>query len=195
MKSPDSLPVLPFASKKLLASWFAKHHGKSPGLWVQIAKKGSGQDSVSYAEALDLALCWGWIDSQKRGLDATHWLQRFTPRGPKSIWSKINTGHVGRLIKAGLMKPAGLKAVEAAKADGRWKAAYHGQGRSVVPPDLKAALLRNKKAGAFFATLKSAERYAILFRLQNTKKAELRAKKIAHFVAMLAAHQGPHSLI
>ena len=184
MKTID-IPVLPFASKKKWADWLARQHDKSAGVWLKLAKKDSGLSSVTYEEALDVALCYGWIDGQKKGFDDLYWLQKFTPRGPKSIWSKINTEKVARLIASGEMKPAGLKAVEAAKLDGRWGAAYASQKNIEVPADFQAALEKNAKAKAFFATLKSSERYAFLFRIHQAKKSDTRARRIQQFVAML----------
>ncbi len=188
MKTTD-LPILPFATKKKFADWLAKQHDKSTGVWLKLAKKNTGITSVTYEEALDIALCYGWIDGQKGSFDEQYWLQKFTPRGPKSIWSKINTEKVERLIANGDMKPAGLKAIELAKQDGRWNAAYHSQKNSSVPEDFQSALDQNKKAKEFFATLKSAERYSFLFRIQTAKKAETRAKRIQQFVEMLARNE------
>jgi uncharacterized protein YdeI (YjbR/CyaY-like superfamily) len=179
------LPTVPFESKKKWAAWLAKQHDKSAGVWLKLAKKDSGFASVTYEEALDVALCYGWIDGQKRGFDDKYWLQKFTPRGPKSIWSKINTEKAEKLIASGQMKPAGLKAVEAARQDGRWEAAYSSQKNISVPEDFQAALEKNKKAKAYFATLNSANRYAILFRIQTAKKTETRAKRIQQFIEML----------
>ena len=184
MKSTD-YPILPFEGKKKWADWLAKQHDKSAGVWLKLAKKDSGIPSVTYDEALDIALCYGWIDGQKKGFDDKYWLQKFTPRGSKSIWSKINTEKAERLIANGEMKPAGLKAIEAAKQDGRWAAAYSSQKNMAVPGDFQAALGKNKKAKAFFAMLNSANRYAILWRIQTAKKAEARAKWIQKFVEML----------
>ncbi len=150
MPKPTELPNLPFESKKKFADWLAKNHDKSAGLWLKIAKKATGIPTVTYAEAFDVALCYGWIDGQKKGFDDKFWLQKFTPRGAKSIWSKINVGHVERLIASGEMKPSGLKAVEAAKQDGRWDAAYASQKNIEVPEDFQSALEKNKKAKAFF---------------------------------------------
>jgi len=191
MKSPE-LPPLHFASKKKWADWLAKQHDKSAGLWLKLAKKDSGIASVNYEEALDAALCYGWIDGQKRGFDDKYWLQKFTPRGPKSIWSKINTKKAERLIASGEMQPAGLKAIEAAKQDGRWDAAYASQKNISIPEDFQSALEKNKKAKAFFAALKSAERYSFLFRIQTAKKAETRMKRIQQFVEMLEQNQKIH---
>lgn len=184
MKSTE-LPTLPFANKKKWADWLATQHDKSAGVWLKLAKKDSGISSVTYDEALEVALCYGWIDGQKKGFDDKYWLQKFTSRGAKSIWSKINTEKVERLIGSGEMKPAGLKAIEAAKQDGRWDAAYASQKNISVSEDFQAALDKNEKAKVFFATLNSVNRYAILFRIQTAKKAETRAKRIQQFVEML----------
>lgn len=184
LKSTD-LPILPFASKKKWADWLAKQHDKSAGIWLKLAKKGSEIPSVTYDEVVDTALCYGWIDGQKKGFDDKFWLQKFTPRGAKSIWSKINTEKAEKLITSGEMKQAGLKAIEAAKQDGRWDAAYESQKNISVPGDFRAALDKNAKAKAFFDTLNSVNWYAILFRIHNAKKAETRAKRIQQFVEML----------
>lgn len=184
MKSTD-LPIQPFTDKQSWFDWLAKQHNKSTGVWLKLAKKDSGIKSVTYEEALDVALCYGWIDGQKKGFDEEYWLQKFTPRGPRSIWSKINTEKAERLITSGEMKPAGLKAIEAARQDGRWEAAYASQKNISIPEDLQAALDRNKKAKAFFASLKSSERYSFLFRLHHAKKPETRARHIQRFVEML----------
>jgi uncharacterized protein YdeI (YjbR/CyaY-like superfamily) len=182
---PTELPTLPFESKKKWADWLAKQHDKSAGVWVKLGKKGTGIPSVTYEEALDVALCYGWIDGQKGSFDDKYWLQKFTPRGPKSIWSKINTEKAGKLIASGDMKPAGLKAIELAKQDGRWAAAYESQKGISIPADFQAALDKNKKAKACFATLNSANRYSFLFRIQTAKQAETRARRISQFVEML----------
>ena len=184
MKSTELL-TLPFANKKKWADWLATQHDKSAGVWLKLAKKDSGISSVTYDEALEVALCYGWIDGQKKGFDDKYWLQKFTSRGAKSIWSKINTEKVERLIASGEMKPAGLKAIEAAKQDGRWDVAYASQKNISVSEDFQAALDKNEKAKVFFATLNSVNRYAILFRIQTAKKAETRAKRIQQFVEML----------
>jgi uncharacterized protein YdeI (YjbR/CyaY-like superfamily) len=188
----DDLPVLLFASKRELEAWLEENHAASEGLWLKIAKKGSGIESVSYAEALELALCFGWIDSQKRGLDDVFFLQRFTPRRPRGKWSQINRTKAEDLIAAGAMRPAGLTEVEAAKADGRWDAAYAGQRAATVPDDLKRELERNGAAAKFFATLDSANRYAILYRLQEAKKPETREKRLRKFIAMLERGEKIH---
>jgi uncharacterized protein YdeI (YjbR/CyaY-like superfamily) len=185
-------PVQAFATQKAWATWLGKNHLKHTGLWMRLMKKGSGLKSITYAEALDEALCHGWIDGQKRSYDETSWLQKFTPRGRKSIWSKINQGKVAALEKAGRMKPAGFAVVAAAKADGRWAAAYEPVSKMGVPEDFKALLARDPKAEAFFATLKSSSRYAILFRLQAAKKPETRVKKMNDILAMLRNGEAPH---
>ena len=195
MPKPTELPTLPFESKMKWADWLAKQHDKSTGVWLKLGKKGTGIPSVTYEEALDVALCYGWIDGQKGSFDDKYWLQKFTPRGPKSIWSKINTEKVERLISSGDMTPAGLKAIEAAKQDGRWEAAYASQKNISIPEDFQAALNKNKKAKAFFDTLKSAERYSFLFRIQTAKKAERRAKRIQQFVEMLAKNEKFHEFL
>ena len=191
MKSTD-LPILPFASKKKWADWLARQHDKSSGVWLKLAKKGSEIPSVTYDEAVEVALCYGWIDGQKKGFDDKYWLQKFTPRGARSIWSKINTEKAQKLIKSGEMKPTGLQAIEAAKQDGRWDAAYESQKTISVPDDFQAALDKNPKAKAFFVTLNSVNRYAILFRIHNAKKAETRAKRIQQFVGMLEKGEKLH---
>jgi uncharacterized protein YdeI (YjbR/CyaY-like superfamily) len=184
MKSTD-LPILPFETKKKWADWLAKQHGKSAGVWLKIAKKGTGIPSVTYDEAVEVALCYGWIDGQGRRFDNEYWLQKYTPRGLKSMWSKINTARAEKLIASGKMKPAGLKAIEAAKQDGRWDAAYESQKNISVPADFQAELDKNTKAKALFATLNSVNRYAILLRIQTARKPETRAKRMRQFLEML----------
>ena len=186
MPTSTELPILPFETKKKFAEWLAKNHDKSAGVWLKIAKKATGISTVTYAEALDVALCYGWIDGQKGSFDEQYFLQKFTPRRAKSIWSKINVGKVAGLIASGEMKPAGLKAVEAAKQDGRWAAAYSSQKNMEVPADFQSALNKNKKAKAFFETLTGSRRYSFLFRIETAKKAETREKRIHQFVEMLA---------
>ena len=186
------LSILSFASQSNWADWLAKQHDKSAGVWLKLAKKDSGIPSVTYDEALDIALSYGWIDGQKKGVDEKYWLQKFTPRKPKSIWSKINTEKAERLIASGQMKLAGLNAIEAAKVDGRWEQAYSSQKNIPIPKDFQAALNKNKKAKAFFATLNSANRYSFLFRIQTAKKAETRIKRIQQFVEMLEKHEKFH---
>ena len=169
-----------------------KHHAGAPGVWLRLAKKNAALRSLSYAEALDVALCYGWIDSQKKSHDESSWLQKFTPRGPKSLWSKINCEKVRGLSDAGRMRPAGLRAVERAQADGRWDAAYDSQRTASVPADLAAALEGNAAAKAFFSALDGANRYAVLFRVQTATTPAARAKRIAALVAMLARGEKIH---
>lgn len=188
----DELPIEFFVSQVRLEEWLEDHHTDSDGIWLKIAKKGSGVESVNYAEALELALCFGWIDSQKRGFDESFFLQRFTPRRPRGKWSQINRAKAEELIAAGAMRPTGLAEVEAAKADGRWEAAYAGQRAATVPDDLKHELDRNEAAAEFFAKLDSANRYAILYRLQEAKKPETRQKRLRKFVAMLERGEKIH---
>ncbi len=182
---PD-LPIIPFASRGTWEVWLEEHHAASDGLWLKIAKKGSGIETVTFAEALDVALCYGWIDSQRSGFDERFFLQRFTPRKPRSKWSKVNCGKVTKLIEAGEMKPAGLREVERAKADGRWDAAYEPQSKATAPDDLRKELEKNEGAREFFATLDSRNRYAILHRIQDAKRPETRARRIEKYVAMLS---------
>lgn len=188
----DELPVLFFESAAAWDAWLAAHHDGSRGVWLKIAKKGSGIPGVDYSQALDVALCHGWIDGQKGRHDDAYWLQRFTPRRPGSRWSRINTQRAEALIQAGRMRPAGMQEVEQARADGRWEAAYASQSTAAVPDDLAAALAASPRAAAFFATLDSANRYAILYRVADAKRPETRARRIATFVAMLADHQKLH---
>ncbi len=185
-------PLLSFATARAWSQWLATHHASSRGLWMRIAKKGTDSASITYAEALDGALAWGWIDGQKRKLDDEWWLQRFTPRTGKSPWSKINCAKAEALIVAAAMEAPGLAAVERAKRDGRWERAYDGARRSIVPPDLVAAFARNARAQAFFETLDGANRYAILYRVQTAKKPETRAERITRFVALCARHERIH---
>src|ERR1700712_2268686 len=180
------LPVRLFKDDAAWEAWLAKQHAKSAGLWLRIAKAASNVASVSYAEALDVALCYGWIDGQKRPFDDDHWLQRFTARKPRSRWSKVNRAKAQELVEQRRMMPAGLREIERAKADGRWDAAYEGQSAATVPDDLRRALEDNERAHAFFATLDSRNRYSILYRVQDAKKPETRARRIEKYVAMLA---------
>ena len=188
MTSPTNAmanPTLSFINQEAWEAWLETHGEAAAGVWLRIAKRSAEQSTVSYAEAVESALCYGWIDGQKQAEDEHHWLQRFTPRTAKSIWSKINTAKAEALISAGRMRPPGLRAVDLAKQDGRWEAAYSSASTSTVPDDLQQALDANPKAKQFFATLNGQNRYAILFRIQNVKKAETRAKKIAQFIDML----------
>ncbi len=186
------IPILLFEKPKDWAAWLEKSHAASSGIWLRLAKKNSGIESVTYAEALDVALCYGWIDGQKKSYDEVTFLQKFTPRRAKSIWSKINREKVEALIQSKRMTPAGLKAIESAKQDGRWEAAYDSQSKTTVPEDFQAALDQNEKAKDFFATLKSVNRYAILFRIQTARKAETRVKRIQQFIEMLEKHETIH---
>src|SRR6187399_1291499 len=161
------LPVRGFSSPAAFEKWLAREHATSEGLWLKVAKKGVA--GISYPEALEVALCFGWIDGQKGKLDDEHWLQRFTPRRARSKWSKINCAKVSELMARGRVRPAGLREVELAKADGRWDAAYASQRVATVPEDLRRALARNKRAREFFATLDRANRYAILYRIDDAK--------------------------
>jgi uncharacterized protein YdeI (YjbR/CyaY-like superfamily) len=180
------LPIMPFASREAWEAWLEEEHATSDGLWLKIAKKGSGIETVTFAEALDAALCYGWIDSQRGGFDERYFLQRFTPRKPRSKWSQVNREKVAKLMEAGRMRPAGLREVEWAKADGRWDAAYESQSVATVPEDLRLELEKNEGARKFFETLDRANRYAILHRIQDAKKPETRARRIAQYVEMLA---------
>jgi uncharacterized protein YdeI (YjbR/CyaY-like superfamily) len=192
VKKAAETPIVFFEQPGAWSDWLARNHTSSRGVWLKMAKKASGIASINYQEALEVALVWGWIDGQKQSHDDTSWLQRFTPRGPRSIWSKINREKALALIAAGKMMPAGLEQIERAKKDGRWEAAYDSQSRATVPDDLAAALSANPRAAEFFATLNSANRYAVLFRVHNAKKAETRARRIAAFVEMLARHEKLH---
>lgn len=174
------------------AEWLNQYHASSPGVWLQLAKKGSGVSSVSYDEAIELALCFGWIDGQKRAHSDQFWLQKFTRRSDKSVWSKINRDKALALIQARKMKPAGLKEIERAKLDGRWDAAYDSSSKATVPGDFQSALDDNERARAFFQTLDSRNRYAVLFRIQTATKAETRAKRISQFILMLERHEKVH---
>jgi uncharacterized protein YdeI (YjbR/CyaY-like superfamily) len=189
----DELPIHLFAGPAELEAWLEENHASSQGVWLKIAKKGAPEPSVTYAEALEVALCFGWIDSQKRGFDETHFLQRFTPRRPRGRWSKINREKAEALIAAGRLRPTGLAEVEAAKADGRWEAAYEGQRTAKVPPDLQRELDANSTAAEFFASLSSANRYAIVYRLDEAKKPETRERRLQKFVAMLERGEKIHS--
>ncbi|MBA2396963.1 MAG: YdeI/OmpD-associated family protein [Ktedonobacteraceae bacterium] len=192
MKSSEELPIRGFATQQDWESWLAEHCADPTGIWLKIAKKSAGVLSISYAEALEGALCYGWIDGQKAAFDEHYWLQKFTSRRTKSIWSQINCNKVTTLIEAGRMQPSGLRQVELAQADGRWEAAYASQSKASVPDDLQEALDKNPQALAFFLTLNSVNRYAILFRVQTARKAETRATRIQQFVEMLARGEKFH---
>jgi uncharacterized protein YdeI (YjbR/CyaY-like superfamily) len=182
----DGLPTISFSSQAAWEEWLERNH-ESEGVWIKIAKRGAGIDSVRYPEVLDSALCFGWIDGRRERLDERCFLQRFTPRRSRSKWSRINRDKAEQLIAEGRMRPAGLAEVERAKADGRWAAAYEGQRTSDVPDDLERELDVRPEAKAFFAELSSQNRYAILYRLQDAKRPETRARRLAKFVAMLEA--------
>ena len=188
-KARRDLPVIPFEDQAAWTAWLDANHATSSGLWIQFAKKASGRRTVSYAEAVDVALRYGWIDGQSKSYDEATWLQKFTPRSRRSIWSKINREKAQALIKDGRMQPAGLVEVERAKQDGRWEAAYDSPSAATVPADLQAALNSSPQASAFFATLNSQNRFAILFRIQTAKKPETRASRIEQFVRMLKKHE------
>lgn len=183
------LPIIAFADPAECLAWFEVNAADSLGFWLKIAKKSNPETSCNYLEALDVALCFGWIDSQKATFDEGWFLQRFTPRRPKGKWSQVNRVKVQNLIDAGLMRPGGQAEIDAAKADGRWDAAYPPPSRMEVPEDLAAALEMNPEAKAFFATMNSANRYAVMFRIHDAKRPETRARKIADFVEMLNQHQ------
>jgi uncharacterized protein YdeI (YjbR/CyaY-like superfamily) len=185
MKTKEGLAVRQFKSPAQWEAWLAENHKTSEGLWLKIAKKDSGSQSVSYSEALDVALCYGWIDGQKAPLDDQFWLQRFTRRKAKSKWSKINVGRAKALIEQGRMQPSGLKEIELAQQDGRWESAYDSHRTASVPEDLQQALDESPRARDFFATLNSQNRYAILYRIHDAKRPETRARRIGQFIAML----------
>jgi uncharacterized protein YdeI (YjbR/CyaY-like superfamily) len=188
----DGLPVIPFASADDFEKWLSENHGSSDGLWLKTAKKGRGIDTVTHPEALEIAICHGWIDGQRRALDEDWFLQRFTPRKPRSRWSKINRDKALALIESGRMQPAGLREVERAQADGRWEAAYEGQRAASIPDDLQAAFDAHPEAREFFETLDSQNRYAVLYRIGDAKRPETRARRIANFVGMLARGEKIH---
>jgi uncharacterized protein YdeI (YjbR/CyaY-like superfamily) len=191
---PAALPAetIRFATRSAFEAWLRKHHASADGAWLQLAKADADQPTVTYAEAVEVALCWGWIDGHKKSLDDQHWLQRFTPRRARSLWSKINRAKAEALVAAGRMQPPGQAEIDRAKADGRWDAAYDGARTSTVPEDLQAALDASPKAKAFFAGLDGTNRYAVLWRVQTAKKPETRAKRIETLVAMLARGEKIH---
>lgn len=188
----SGLPILTFADRRALDDWLSKQPSGASGVWIKFAKTGAGKPSVSKAEAIDAALCHGWIDGQLDKYDDAHWLVRFTPRKPKSKWSEINRTRALQLIDAGQMREAGLAQVKAARSDGRWDAAYASAGTADVPPDLQEALEQSPKAAAFFATLTGANRYAVLYRIGAVKTPETRARKIASYIAMLERGEAIH---
>ena len=185
-------PIKAFSSLKAWETWLATNHAKSDSLWLRIFKKDSGKKTITYDEALDVALCYGWIDGQKNKYDTDSWLQKFTPRRAKSVWSKRNREHVARLITEKRMKPSGLNEVKAAKADGRWEQAYDSPSQMKIPEDFLQALAKNKKAEAFFKTLNKANTYAIAWRLQTAKKAETREKRMKLLLEMMSEGKKLH---
>ncbi|PJZ55313.1 bacteriocin-protection protein [Leptospira adleri] len=187
------IPVLHFKNGKEWENWLKKNHTNGSAIWVKFAKKESKIVSLTYAEALDCALCYGWIDSQKQKYDESFWLQKFSVRGPKSIWSKINREKANALIASGKMKTSGLAAIEAAKKDGRWDAAYDSQSKVDIPKDFERLLKQNPDAKNFFESLSSSNRYAILFRLHHTKKEETRVRKLSQFIEMLKRKETIHT--
>lgn len=188
--SPEPLR---FATARAFEAWLRKNHAGSDGVWLLLAKAGADEPTVTYALAVEIALCYGWIDGQKKSLDAQHWLQRFTPRRARSLWSKVNREKAEALIAAGRMQASGQAEIERAKADGRWEAAYDGARTAAVPVDLQAALDAQPQAKAFFATLNAANRYAVLWRVQTAKKPQTRAQRIETLVAMLARGEKLHA--
>lgn len=184
-KAKPELPVIPFASEAAFEVWLADNFEDPAGLWLKIAKKASGIESITYHEALDVALCYGWIDGQRRGFDDDYFLQKFTPRRPRSKWSQVNRDKVTALIAAGRMQPSGQAAIDAAKADGRWDDAYPPQSQMEVPDDLQAWLDAHPAAREFFDSLDSRNRFAILYRLHDAKRPETRARRLEQFMSML----------
>ena len=189
MKNAESLPIILFETQQDWEAWLKEHHAETRGIWLKIAKKETGTLSVTYTEALESAICYGWIDGQKASFDNQYWLQKFTPRRPKSIWSKVNCDKAMALIVEGRMQPEGLRQVELAKADGRWDLAYASQSTITIPDDLQSELDKNPQAKLFFSALDSRNRYAILFRIQTAKKAETRSARIQKFIEMLAKNE------
>jgi len=181
-----------FRNREAWQNWLDKNHRSSAGTWIRLAKKGSENPSVTYPEALEVALCYGWIDAQKRAESESAWLQRFMPRKPRSIWSKINREKALALIESGKMKPAGLEEVDRAKKDGRWESAYDSPKAATVDPDFQKALSKNPRAKAFFEAVNATNRYAILWRIQTAKKPETRAKRIRAFIEMLEKGETIH---
>lgn len=188
----NDLPILSFESFSEWEKWLSKNYEQTTGFWMRIYKKGSNVKSINYAEALDEALCYGWIDGQKKSYDEQSFLQRFTPRRSRSIWSKRNIENVGRLEKEGRLKPSGLKEIEAAKADGRWTAAYDSPSRMQVPDYFINELLKNKEAFAFYESLNKTNKYAITWRLQTAKKPETREKRMKQILEMLEKKEKFH---
>ncbi|HAE82642.1 MAG TPA: hypothetical protein DCK85_04565 [Ktedonobacter sp.] len=192
MKKAETLPIISFETQQGWERWLTEHHTDTDGLWLKIAKKEAGISSVNYAEALESAICYGWIDGQKASFDDKYWLQKFTQRRAKSIWSKVNCTKALALIAEGRMQPAGIRQVELAQADGRWESAYESQSKITIPDDFQKELDNNLGAREFFTTLNSVNRYAILFRIQTAKKPETRSARISTFIEMLANNQKLH---
>lgn len=186
MTDLNTLPILEFTTAELFESWLENHENHSKGIWLRIFKKQSSIETITYTEALDICLCYGWIDAQKKSYDAQSWIQKLCPRTTKSIWSKVNIGHVERLIKDNKMKPSGFLAIEKAKADGRWERAYDSPSNMVIPEDFLTLLRKNSKADEFYQTLNKSNLYSIGFRLQTAKKQETREKRIKEIIEKLA---------
>ena len=189
MNNTNGLSIMSFETQQGWETWLAEHHTDTKGIWLKIAKKETGIPSVNYSEALDSAICYGWIDGQKASFDDKYWLQKFTPRRPKSIWSKVNCDKATALIAEGRMQPEGIRQVELAKADGRWESAYESQSKITIPDDFQSELDKNQKAKDFFSTLNSINRYAILFRIHSAKKPATRSARINKFIEMLSNNQ------
>lgn len=187
--SSESVPTLLFKDSNAWETWLQSHPDEKTGAWLKLSKKGASTPTPTYEQALDAALCYGWIDGQKKSHDDQHFLQRFTPRRKTSMWSKRNVDKVAGLVAAGRMQPAGQAEIDAAKADGRWERAYAGSSMIQVPEDFGAALARNKKAAKFFDALNKTQRYSFLWRIETTKRPETRQRKIVQFVELLAEHQ------
>ena len=188
----QDIPILGFPDAAAWEAWLAANYGFESGIWLKLAKKDSGVMTVSYADAVEVALCWGWIDGMGRSVDAAFYLQKFTPRRKRSLWSKVNIGKAEALIAAGRMRPPGLAAIEAAKADGRWEAAYDSAKEAVVPPDLAAVLDSDPGTKAYFESLNSANRYAVLWRLMTARTSATRASRLEKLTAMLKERKTFH---
>jgi uncharacterized protein YdeI (YjbR/CyaY-like superfamily) len=186
MSAEQRLSIVELSDQRAWEQWLEENHESSPGVWLKIAKKGAERPTVSYRQALQVALCFGWIDGQKRAHDQSFWLQRFTPRGPRSKWSQINRDSAAELLTAGKLRPAGLAEMKRAQADGRWDAAYPAQSKATVSEDFQRALDENPEAKEFFETLTGSHRYAFLYRLHNVQRPEDRAKRISEYIALLS---------
>ncbi|WP_353185933.1 YdeI/OmpD-associated family protein [Parapedobacter lycopersici] len=186
MTKINTISTIEFETAEAFETWLEKHHDKSNGLWMKIFKKDSGNKTINYAEALDMALCYGWIDGQKQAYDEQAWLQKFCPRRAKSIWSKVNIGHIERLTNEGRMRTAGLKVVERAKEDGSWEKAYDSSSKMTIPEDFLKELNKNKKAKEFFKGLNKTNLFSIGFKLQTAKKQETRERRIKEIIEKLA---------